>query len=366
MTKRRFFLIAILLIGCLFLGGCAAGVGADHQDNLVGQVNDLGQLTVSFIDVGQGDSILIQTPLGQNVLIDGGERGQGEKLLEYLGKQGIEKIDIMVGTHPHSDHIGGLIAVLENFRVDKVYLPKVTHTSSTFRDLLTAIKKEGLKVSTAKAGAAIPLENVDMVFIAPVKDIYESLNNYSAVVKLTYGINSFILCGDAEVESEQDMLSSSPEDLKCQVLKVGHHGSSTSTSDPFLNAAKPEYAVIMCGNDNDYGHPHKETIEKLKQAGVKIYRTDENENIVFKSDGNSLKIETFTGFPAAKDTAAVPEAGLNNQNGGEDSYYIGNSNSKKFHRLECENLPAEHNQVKFTSRAEAVEAGYSPCSICQP
>lgn len=364
MAKRRFFLIAILLMCCLTLGGCTAGIGADHQDNSVGQVNDRGQLTVSFIDVGQGDSILIQTPLGQCMLIDGGERGQGEKLLEYLGKQGIDKIDIIVGTHPHSDHIGGLIAVLENFRVDKVYLPKVTHTSSTFRDLLTVIKSQGLKVNTARAGAAIPLEGVDSVFIAPVRETYESLNDYSAVVKLVYGNNSFIFCGDAEEESEQDMLSSSRGDLKCQVLKVGHHGSSTSTSDPFLNAARPQYAVIMCGTDNDYGHPHKETIEKLNQAGVKIYRTDENENIVFSSDGNSLKIETFRG--SANDAATVPEAGLNNQNGGEDSYYIGNSNSKKFHRLECENLPAEHNRVKLKSRAEAVEAGYSPCSICQP
>ncbi|NLO22239.1 MAG: MBL fold metallo-hydrolase [Syntrophomonadaceae bacterium] len=295
MAKRRFSLISILLIGCLFLGVYVAGVGADHEDNLVGQVNDRGKLTVSFIDVGQGDSILIQTPLGQSMLIDGGERGQGERLLEYLRKQGIDKIDIMVGTHPHSDHIGGLIAVLENFRVEKVYLPKVTHTSSTFRDLLTAVKNQGLKVSTAKAGTAIPLEGVDTVFIAPVGDTYGSLNNYSAVVQLAYGNKSFIFCGDAEEESEQDMLSSSQGDLKAEVLKVGHHGSSTSTSDPFLNAAAPQYAVIMCGTDNDYGHPHKETIEKLNQAGVKIYRTDENGNIVFSSDGNSLKIETFRG-----------------------------------------------------------------------
>ena len=295
MAKRRFSLISILLIGCLFLGVYVAGVGADHEDNLVGQVNDRGKLTVSFIDVGQGDSILIQTPLGQSMLIDGGERGQGERLLEYLRKQGIDKIDIMVGTHPHSDHIGGLIAVLENFRVEKVYLPKVTHTSSTFRDLLTAVKNQGLKVSTAKAGTAIPLEGVDTVFIAPVGDTYGSLNNYSAVVQLAYGNKSFIFCGDAEEESEQDMLSSSQGDLKAEVLKVGHHGSSTSTSDPFLNAAAPQYAVIMCGTDNDYGNPHKETIEKLNQAGVKIYRTDENGNIVFSSDGNSLKIETFRG-----------------------------------------------------------------------
>jgi competence protein ComEC len=360
-AKRRFLLILILLIGCFFLVGCAAGIGENDQDNVVGQVYDRGQLTVSFIDVGQGDSILIQTPLGQSMLIDGGERDQGRKVIDYLRKQGVNKIDIMVGTHPHSDHIGGLIKVLEEFTVDKVYLPRVTHTSSTFEDLLTAIKNQELKVNTAKAGISIPLEGVDSFFIAPVRDTYEGLNNYSAVVKMVYGNNSFIFTGDAEEESEKDMLASYQKDLKAEVLKIGHHGSSTSTSDGFIDAVSPQYAVITCGTDNEYSHPHKETIEKLKRAGVKIYRTDENGNIAFSSDGNSLKIETFC---PAEDGA--PNADLNNQNSGEDTYYIGNGKSKKFHRLECENLPAEHNQVKLKSRAEAVEAGFSPCGICQP
>jgi competence protein ComEC len=359
LAQRRFLVTTILLICCLALIGCVTGIGADQQGNPVSQINELGQLTVSFIDVGQGDSILIQTSLGQSMLIDGGERNQGEKLVEYLQKQGIDQIDVMVGTHPHSDHIGGLIAVLENFQVEKIYLPKVTHSSSTFKDLLTAIKNQGLKINTAQAGAAIPIEGVDASFIAPVRDRYDSLNNYSAVVKLVYGNISFLFCGDAEEESEQDILSSSRGDLKCQVLKVGHHGSSTSTSDPFLNAVKPQYAIIMCGAGNDYGHPHQEIIEKLKQAGATIYRSDENGNIVFSSDGNSLKVEN-------EKASTMPDKGFNQADTGEDSYYIGNKNSKKFHRLECESLPAEHNQVNLKSRAEALEAGYSPCSICQP
>jgi beta-lactamase superfamily II metal-dependent hydrolase len=167
LAQRRFLVTTILLICCLALIGCVTGIGADQQGNPVSQINELGQLTVSFIDVGQGDSILIQTSLGQSMLIDGGERNQGEKLVEYLQKQGIDQIDVMVGTHPHSDHIGGLIAVLENFQVEKIYLPKVTHSSSTFKDLLTAIKNQGLKINTAQAGAAIPIEGVDASFIAP-------------------------------------------------------------------------------------------------------------------------------------------------------------------------------------------------------
>ncbi len=376
MPKRLLFIISVILMACLVLGGCAMGTGEDNQDNAavsvpVGQGNDrdeTGKLTVSFIDVGQGDAILIQTPAGQSMLIDGGERGQGEKVVEYLRKQGISKVDIMVGTHPHSDHIGGLIEVLEKFKVDKVYLPKVTHTTSTFRDLLTGVQKQGIKVSTAKAGVTIPLEGLDANFAAPTGDTYESLNNYSAVVKLVYGNNSFVFTGDAEEESEQEMLHSSlVGGLKAEVLKVGHHGSSSSTSERFLNVVAPQYAVIMCGTDNDYGHPHKETIEKLNQAGVKIYRTDQNGNIVITSDGNTFETITFGDVPAAEEAPDVaPDAGLNDRDIDEDTYYIGNTNSNKFHRVECKYLPAEHNQVKFKTREEAVEAGYSPCSICQP
>ena len=255
--------------------GCVTGIGADQQGNPVSQINELGQLTVSFIDVGQGDSILIQTSLGQSMLIDGGERNQGKKLVEYLQKQGIDQIDVMVGTHPHSDHIGVLLQYWKTSKLKNLSAQSDPQLFNIQR-FADSYKNQGLKINTAQAGAAIPIEGVDASFIAPVRDRYDSLNNYSAVVKLVYGNISFLFCGDAEEESEQDILSSSRGDLKCQVLKVGHHGSSTSTSDPFLNAVKPQYAIIMCGAGNDYGHPHQEIIEKLKQAGATIYRSDEN------------------------------------------------------------------------------------------
>ncbi len=365
MSKRLYFIISILLMFCLVLGGC--GTNADNQDNAA--VSDSlkhsvdsgsesgnssfigdGKLSVHFIDVGQGDAILIQTPSGQSMLIDAGERNQGAQVVQYLRTQGISKLDILIGTHPHSDHIGGLIQIIKDFPVHKIYLPKVTHNTATFEDLLIAIKQQGLKVSTAKAGTQIPLQGVDACFVGPVGDAYEKLNNYSAVVKLAYGNNSMIFTGDAETESEREMSLSSMGDLKADVLKVGHHGSSSSSSDAFLNAVAPQYAVIMCGLNNDYGHPHKEIIQKLNKKGIEIYRSDQNGNIVMSSDGNTIEIKTFTGLSEKTDNTG----------------YIGNTNSKKFHRAECKHLPDEHNRVSFRTRKEALQAGYSPCNLCRP
>jgi len=384
----------------LVLGGCGSGTGVNSQDNAAvtgptGQVDNgdksgnvfpdddssLGpgksgtegnptvveshELTVHFIDVGQGDSILVQTPTGQSMLIDGGERDQGKKVVQYLKNQGLCNINILVGTHPHSDHIGGLIDVLENFPVDKVYLPKVIHNTPTFKDFLTAIKNKGLKATTAKAGIEIPLEGVDACFAAPVGDTYEDLNNYSTVIKILYGNNSFLFTGDAEEESEAEMLLSSVVCLQADVLKIGHHGSTSSTTDAFLEIVSPQYAVIMCGKNNDYGHPHEETIEKLTKAGIEIYRTDQQGNIVMTSDGNNIEINTVKSYKEVDENLNVQSGtGLNDQDNGDNTYYIGNKNSNKLHRPYCKYLPAEHNRVYFKTWEEAIEAGYVPCKAC--
>ena len=168
-------------------------------------------------------------------------------------------------------------------------MPKATNNTESFRDVLTAVKNKGLKISTAKAGVVLPLEGVDCRFVAPVKDSYEDLNDYSGVIRLDYGSQSFLLTGDAGTESEAQMLSSGIA-IKSTVLKVGHHGSSTSTSTKFLKAVAPQYAVIMVGRDNPYNHPHNQTLTKLTEAGIKIYRTDQNGTIVFTTDGKDMQI----------------------------------------------------------------------------
>jgi beta-lactamase superfamily II metal-dependent hydrolase len=281
--------IIIVFILSLLVSGCASlnpQLSNPIQTPLTTPTN---LLKVHFIDVGQGDAILIQTPAGQNMLVDGGENACGDAMVNYLISQGVKDLNIVVGTHPHADHIGGLDTVINHFPVKYIYLPKVTHTTKSFRDLLDAVSKKGLKISTAQAGVVLPLDGINCRFLAPVKDYYEELNNYSGVIRLEYGSHSFLLTGDAETESESQMLSLGVN-LKSTVLKVGHHGSYSSTSSNFIKAAAPQYAVIMLGKDNQYGHPHTQTLSRLNNAGIKIYRTDQNGTIVFTTDGKDMQV----------------------------------------------------------------------------
>lgn len=246
------------------------------------------KLTVSFIDVGQGDSIFIQAPSGKTMLIDAGTPEMGSKVVDYIKSQGINKIDIIIATHPHSDHIGGLPAVIKNFEIGKIYAPKVTHTTKTYENFLNAVKDKGLKIIAAKAGMDLDLgEGITAKMLAPNSEEYNNLNNYSVVVKVTYKNNSFLFTGDAEEESEQEMLAKG-YDLKADVLKVGHHGSNTSTTPAFLKAVNPKYAVISVGKNNTYGHPHKEVMERLKSLNITVYRTDECGTVVAVSNGRTI------------------------------------------------------------------------------
>ncbi len=184
-------------------------------------------LIVHFIDVGQADSILAQLPDGQNILIDAGNNTDADLVVNYLQQQGVNQLDYVIGTHPHEDHIGGLDVVIETFDTGKIYLPRVSHNTKTYEDLLLAIKNKDLKVTEAKTGIKLDtVSGVDAVFLAPGKSSYDGLNNYSAVLKLTYGSTSFLFTGDAEAESEEEMLLSSGQNPKADVLKVAHHGSS--------------------------------------------------------------------------------------------------------------------------------------------
>lgn len=284
-TNKLSALLCILVL-CLGIAACS---GSDAAGAIVkpadGQV-----LKVHFIDVGQADAILIQGPEGENVVIDAGNNNDSETVVSYIRKQGVKELKAVIGTHPHEDHVGGLDAVIQSFNVDKVYLPKAVHTSETFRDVLKAVSDKGIKVTAASGGIVIPLRGMTAEFLGPVGTDYENLNNHSAVLKLTYGENSFLFQGDAEEESERDILGRGMGSrLKADVLKLGHHGSSTSSTPEYLDAVKPKYAVITAGKGNDYGHPHKETIERLKKKGISIYRTDEQGTIIAESDGKSIK-----------------------------------------------------------------------------
>lgn len=257
------------------------------SEDILGENNFEGNLEVHFIDVGQGDAILVKSD-EEFMLIDAGKNVAGDLVVDYLKGQNVKKLKYVIGTHPHEDHIGGLDDVINAFEVETVIMPNVTHTTKTFEDVLDSIINKGLKITPAKSGEQYHLGESEVLILAPNKAEYDNLNNYSVVTKLTHGNTSFIFTGDAEEISEKEMIEVYKDNLKSDVLKVGHHGSTTSTSQEFLDAVRPKEAVISLGKDNTYGHPHKEIIDRLEANNIIIYRTDLEGTIIAKSDGNSI------------------------------------------------------------------------------
>ncbi|MCK9478959.1 MAG: stalk domain-containing protein [Firmicutes bacterium] len=267
--------------------GCFVGWQEQTNTVYITDKKPLRDFEVHYLDVGQADSILIKFPNGQSMLIDAGESSNGPFVVQYIKSQGITLLDYVIGTHPHSDHIGGLTDIINAFDIGMVFMPKVSHTTKTFENLLNAIDKKGLLVHTAKAGIGIIDTNGFCAkFIAPVEQEYANLNNYSAVVKITYLNNVFLFMGDAEKLSENQIT----EDIGSNVLKVGHHGSDTSTSELFLSRVLPEYAVISVGKANSYGHPSPTVISLLDNFGVKVFRTDSDGTVIITSNGNNMSV----------------------------------------------------------------------------
>lgn len=283
-TKKKIIYGVGLL--ALFIACClpyALQNNTDTQQTPLVDIHAADTLAAHFIDVGQADSILVQLPNSEIMLIDAG----GE-VNDYIASLGITKIDYLVATHPHADHIAYLDEVISEFEIGRVIMPRVNHTSETYKDLLYAIQKKSLRVKTARAGIKLlDTEDLDIDIVAPVEDTYESLNDYSAVIKVTYKNKSMLFTGDAEELSESQITA----DVNADVLKVGHHGSSTSSSKTFLSMVSPDIAVISCGKDNEYGHPHREVLQSLNVRGAQTYRTDENGTVVVYCDGENLSVE---------------------------------------------------------------------------
>lgn len=290
--------IAVILIIALGLTGCG-DIGDHEAEAINGELSateSKGYLKVHFIDVGQADSILIQQINGDranNMLIDAGNNWDGNYVVDYLKEQGVSSLDYLIGTHPHADHIGGLDEIINNFNITKVLMPRVTTTTQTFLDVVTAVKNKNLKITTPMVGDEYILGDAKWVVLAPANKEYGSLNDYSIVTRLEFGDNSFIFTGDAEEVSEAEILQNpNIQGIESNVLKLGHHGSRGSTSDSFLSAVSPQYGVISTGVDNSYEHPHGEIVEKLMERDIEILRTDQQGTIVITSDGNNLSIET--------------------------------------------------------------------------
>ncbi|WP_288678802.1 ComEC/Rec2 family competence protein [uncultured Clostridium sp.] len=269
-----------------------AGCGAQKNNNISksSAESEYSGMSVTYLNVGQGDSELIQVN-GINMLIDAGTNAGANDLVKDLKNRGIKTIDIAIATHPHEDHIGGMDEVLENFDVKSFYAPKVAHTTKTYENMLKAVKNEGLKIQQIKEGTKIDLgKDTEVQVYSPVKSQYEELNNYSPVMKISYGQNSFMFTGDAESLVEKEILNEN-KDLKADVLKLGHHGSHSSTSEQFLKAVDPSIAIVSCAKDNKYGHPHKETMSNLKKAGITVYETFRDGDITISSNGKKLDVK---------------------------------------------------------------------------
>lgn len=246
-------------------------------------------LSVHYLDVGQGDSIFIEFPDSDTMLIDSGENYHGESIIDYITDCGYSDIDYLVATHPHTDHIGSMGYIVRNFEIGSVYMPKVSANTKTYENLLESISDKGLKVKSAKEGTIIK-ENNDLTVevVAPATIDSGDLNNCSLVMKITYKDVSYLFTGDAEKKELKEITS----DISSDVLKVGHHGSSTSTYEEFLEAVNPAIAVISVGEDNEYGHPHESTITLLEEFDCEIYRTDEDDTVKVSTDGYEITVDT--------------------------------------------------------------------------
>lgn len=369
--KWRGILLALSVLwiqaaGCGNLLTQESGAGRETPD-LNGET-----LEVHFIDVGQGDATLIKQG-NHAMLIDAGDNDKGTAVQSYLQYQGVEHLDYAIGTHPDSDHVGGLDVVLYKFSWDTVILPDLEKDTKTYQDVLRVIQDKQKKITYPKAGTLYSLGNAEFTIIAPVKEDYgDNWNDYSVGILLQFGENRFVFTGDAEEDAEQDMLAEGI-DLSADVLKAAHHGSDTANTMEFLEEVNPGAVVISCGEGNSYGHPRAEAMNHFRSIGTEIYRTDEQGTIVAVSDGEQI---TWNCSPSESWKAGEPTGSQDketeesmNGRGMETGTYVINTNTGKFHKNSCssvEQMQEENKEYSSLSAQELKEQGYEPCGRCRP
>lgn len=361
--KSRFTAIVLSLLLIFSFVSCSAETVDVKDISGQGYTKNKDTLVVHFIDVGQGDSEFIEFPNGKTMLIDAGEQDAGNDVVAYLNNLNVSAIDFVVATHPHSDHIGGLPAVFDAFDIKTVYMPNAVSDSYSFELLLDKIDAEGCETIEAKQGVSIFAdENLNARFLAPVNDEYDDLNNYSAVLKITYIEKSFLFMGDAETLSEKEIT----DVISADVIKVGHHGSKTSSSKSFINRVMPRFAVFEVGADNSYGHPNAEVIDRYERIGAEILRTDELGTIILETDGYSFSdLSDYV----MESIGTEPSENAQSKNNTENVKYILNMNSKKIHLSDCpsvSNISPQNKKATNETIEELERQGYTCCKSCNP
>lgn len=349
--------IVFLLVLCLLLGGCEYGILFEEPAETIpvpsaGTLLEHG-LTVHFIDVGQADAILLACD-GEYMLIDGGNKDDSRLVVSYLENQGVAELEAVVCTHAHEDHVGGLPAVLAVYPTRRVYAPTKTYASQIFDSFLHYADQQRLEMTIPEPGDSWALGDAAVTVLGPVKS-YAEPNNTSIVLLVEYGTNRFLFTGDMELEAETDMLEywDGKLDWDVDVLKLGHHGSNTSSGYRFLYETRPEYGVVSVGRENTYGHPSGNIMERYRDAGTAIFRTDRLGDVIAQSDGDRVIF-------LWENQKAEPENGLDVNN----MTYVGNTSSHVFHSETCRPLPGESKRIYFRNFLDALAAGYRPCSGC--
>lgn len=371
--KLYSFLFSLVLAVSLLFPGSVASVEAAGQ----------GEMAVHFIDVGQGLAILVQSA-GENLLYDGGNRAHADEVVQYLKNQQVDTIDYMISSHYDEDHLGGLVKCLDNFEVDHILGSDYVHTSELYNTFMNSATANGISVEYPSVGDSYEFGTGSFTVMAP-SGISKNSNDNSVVIRLVNGDNSFLFMGDAEETSEQDMISTGMS-LDCDVLCLGHHGSASSTSWDILEASTPSWAVVSCGRGNSYGHPTAETMGKLSDMGIPVFRTDDQGTVIAASDGNTI---SWNQDPCNDYSAGSEDGEVQSAASGSDAGYSGNTDAaqisedtaeadttdtqgtmvwisatgSKYHSIpDCGNMNPDN--ARQETESQALSEGYEACKKC--